>query len=57
MGGVENRTGWGVDGDGSIGGTLVAYRRGRGKEVGGASRISDGIVTGSGGRTGNCGRH
>jgi len=57
MGGVENRTGWGVDGDGSIGGTLVADRRGWGKEVGGASRISDGIVTGGGGRTGNCGRH
>jgi len=57
MGGVENCTGWGVDSNRSIGWTLVAYRRGRGKEVGGASRISDGIVTWSGGRTGNCGRH
>jgi len=57
MGGMENRPGWGVDGDGSVGGPFVAYRRGRGKEVGGAPRIGYGIVAWSGGRTGNCGRH
>jgi len=32
VGGMENRPGWGVDGDRSVGGTFVAYRRGWGKK-------------------------
>ncbi len=57
VGGMEDCPGWGVDGNRSIGGTFVAYRRGWGKEVGSAPRIGDGIVTWSGGRTSSCGRH
>jgi len=55
MGRMENGPGWGVDSDGSIGGTFVADRRGRGEEVGCAPRISNGIEW-SGGRAGDGGR-
>jgi len=46
-----------VDSDGSAGGTFVADRCGRGKEVGGAPRIGYCISAWSGGRTGKYGRH